>query len=557
MRRRLTRAFAFAILSTAAAAPPAHSQRVLGVGDDALVLPRGVLRVRVLGQFTEFNERYGLDTPGRPDGALEPLGVDLTLDTLGVLQFPNLASLQAGLRSLSGIPNFGLTLGNTVVGISNRVTAIPIVIEAGLTSKLSVGVTIPYVRTRSNVTFLANTGGFQGNVGFNPALGNPTAIAQNMAFAAQFSSAAAQLNASLTACLGSTAPQCAALNAQRGNAQALIASASQFAAGVGQIYSTSPFVPIAGTDAQLAIDARVAAFKALYASFGVTSITTTGPFASQTRLTARDAQQILTQPAFGVLSDPLQTVDRGHIGDIDIGGEFALFDTFGGSTEARMSPKGLNYRAAVGAVVRLPTGQGDSPNNFTDLGTGQGQTDLEGRFFGDVLIGSRFWQSFVVRYINQLADNEFIRITDLPGRTLAPQYRRQKVERDLGNVFEFETTPRVVINQFFAVSGMYFFRRKSEDSYKGMYTIPAGETGFTDITLNAATLNLETEAREHRIGGGISFSNLYAFEQGKAKIPFEVTYLHWQTTGGSGGNQPKFFTDQIQLRLYSRLFGGK
>ena len=45
------------------------AQRVLGVGDDALVLPRGVFRFRTLGQWTWFNERYGKDTPGRPDGA--------------------------------------------------------------------------------------------------------------------------------------------------------------------------------------------------------------------------------------------------------------------------------------------------------------------------------------------------------------------------------------------------------------------------------------------------------------------------------------------------------
>ena len=42
-----------------------------------------------------------------------------------------------------------------------------------------------------------------------------------------------------------------------------------------------------------------------------------------------------------------------------------------------------------------------------------------------------------------------------------------------------------------------------------------------------------------------------------ARVPFEVTYLHWQTMNGSGGHQPKFFTDQIQLRLYARIFGGK
>jgi hypothetical protein len=112
-----------------------------------------------------------------------------------------------------------------------------------------------------------------------------------------------------------------------------------------------------------------------------------------------------------------------------------------------------------------------------------------------------------------------------------------------------------VINDFFAVSGQYVYRHKNQDHYKGTFTIPAAVTGFSDITLDASTLDLETETREHRLGGGLSFSNLYSFDKGKAKIPFEVTYLHWQTTKGSGGNQPKFFTDQIQVRLYARIFG--
>ena len=76
-----------------------------------------------------------------------------------------------------------------------------------------------------------------------------------------------------------------------------------------------------------------------------------------------------------------------------------------------------------------------------------------------------------------------------------------------------------------------------------------------DITIDAATLDLETAQTEHRLGGGISFSNLYSVDKGLSKIPFEVQYLHWQTVKGAGGNQPKFFTDQIQLRLYARIFG--
>ena len=561
MTRRLVHVFTFTLAFIALLAPPARAQRVLGVGDDALVLPRGVLRVRTLGQWTFFNERYGMDTPGRPAGSLEPLGIDFTLDTVGVREFPNLASLQAGLRGLTGDPNYTLTLGNTQVDLRSHVTAIPFVIEAGLSRRFSIGVQIPYVQTRQSAFFDVNLNAREGTVGFNPALANTTAAAQNAAVYTQFTTAAATLQASLNACQAnpSASPQCPALNAQRANALALIASSTAFANGFNQIYSTSPFVPIRNTPPQLAIEARVAAFRSLYNSFGVTSIaaSTTGPFPSQTTLTLRDAQRILSDSAFGVIADPLKTTTRSHVGDIDVGGKFLVFDSFGGSTEARMSPSGLNFRASVGGVVRLPTGQAESPNSFIDIGSGQGQTDLEGRFFADVLLGSRFWQSFIVRYNNQLSDRQFMRIIDQPNKALAPVYRRQKVRRDLGNVFEFETTPRFVVNSFFSVSGQYVYRHKGQDHYTGTFAIPAAVTGYSDITLDASTLDLETETREHRLGGGISYSNLHAFEQGKAKIPFEVTYLHWQTVDGSGGNQPKFFTDQIQIRLYARLFGGK
>ena len=84
MQRCLARISAFVLAFIALFVVPAAAQRVLGVGDDALVLPAGVFRLRTLGQWTSFNERYGMNTPGRPDGALEPLGVDFTVDTIGV-----------------------------------------------------------------------------------------------------------------------------------------------------------------------------------------------------------------------------------------------------------------------------------------------------------------------------------------------------------------------------------------------------------------------------------------------------------------------------------------
>jgi hypothetical protein len=564
MRRRLVSVSTVALAFIAVFTPPASAQRVLGVGDDALVLPRGVFRLRTIGQWTAFNERYGMDTPGRPDGALEPLGIDFTLDSIGVKQFPNLASLQAGLQLLTGNPNWYATLGNTQVTLRDRIAAYPIVFDLGVTNRFSFAVLVPYVKTHSSVGFNVNTKGTQGNLGFNPALGGiAAAVTQNTNMFTQFSTAAATLQGSLDACANppaSATPQCIALNANRANAVSLITNSTAFAGGtVGAagVYTTSPFVPIAGTDAQLTIEARVAAFRALYQQFGVTSIAagTTGPFASQSRLTLPNAQTILTQPAFGIVADPLTSTSHSHVGDIDIGGKFLVYDSFGDSGTARLSPQGLNFRTAVAGLIRLPTGQVESANNFVDVGTGRGVTALEGRWFGDLLVGSRFWQTFILRFNKPFSDNQEMRIIDLPNQELAPVYRRQTVDRSLGSAFEFETTPRIVINDFFSISGQYLYRHKNQDHYKGTFIIPAAITGFADITLDASTLDLETETKEHRLGGGIAFSNYYAFTQGKAKVPFDVQYLHWQTTKGWGGNQPKLFTDQIQVRLYARIFG--
>lgn len=558
MRRRLVSIFPVALAFIAVLAVPATAQRVLGVGDDALTVPRGVFRFGTLGQWTSFDERFGKDTPGRPDGSLEPMGIDFALDTIGVRQFPSLAALQAGIQQLSGISNWNPTLGNSRLDLRDRVNAFPFVVEVGLSKRLSLGIQIPYVITKTSAFFNVNTSGTQGNLGFNPGLANTAAIAQNAAMLAQFVQDSANLRNALNNCQANpAAPGCAQLNAQSGNAQALIALATAFARSVNGVYRTSPFVPIRGTDAQLAIEGRVAAFKAQYQQFGGSTIAT-GPFAAQTRLTVTDFQRILTQPEFGISADPLESTGHSHFGDLDIGGKFLVYDSFGAGSNARMSPRGLNFRTAIGGAYRLPTGQFESPDNFIDIGTGRGAKAVEGRWFGDVLVGSHFWQSFVVRFNKPFADEQEMRITDMPNEVFPPAFRRQMVHRALGSTFEFETTPKIVLNDFFAISGQYVYRHKAQDHYTGTFTIPAALTGGSaDIALDASTLDLETETREHRVGGGLAFSNLYAFGQGKAKFPFEVTYLHWQTANGSGGNQPKFFTDQIQLWLYTRIFGGK
>lgn len=562
MLRRFVPCCALTLAAFAGAPSTARAQAVLGVGDDALVLPPGVLRVRALYQVAEFDERYGLNTPGRRAGALEPLGIDFNLDTVGVTTFRNLGPLQAGLRQLSGISTFGLTLGSTVVNADVTVSATPVVVEYGVSQNFSVGLLVPIVRSRNEVFFQANPEGSVANVAFNPALQLQAARDANTALVSQLMTAAAQLEAGIESSAG--AGYCGTGPGASNSGCQLVAQTRQFAGGIAGVYGTStvdgsPFVPLATSDVHMAIQARIAGFDQAYTSQGITVIEATTPFGAVAPLSTADAQTILTNPAFGISADPLESITRTGLGDIEFGAKYRFLDTFEKRGADRLTPSGINYRAAVGANIRFPTGDDGLAHNFVDVGTGNGQTDLEGRAFLDVLLGRRFWTSFVGRYGVQLADRQAMRISDVPERALAAAYRQRLVDRNLGDYFEVEAVPRLVINKYFGIAGSYYYRHKYQDKYEGTFVIAPEVHGIdaNPLTINAATLNQQTEAIEHRFGGGFTFSTVAAFAEGKAPLPAELIFHHFQTTRGYGGNVPKLFVNQVQLRVYARLFGGE
>jgi hypothetical protein len=74
------------------------------------------------------------------------------------------------------------------------------------------------------------------------------------------------------------------------------------------------------------------------------------------------------------------------------------------------------------------------------------------------------------------------------------------------------------------------------------------------VALDASILGFGTEMTEQRVGGGVSFSTLKAFDRGRSRVPLEFQLLHWQTISGSGF-VPKQFSTTVQLRYYTRAFG--
>jgi hypothetical protein len=542
--------------------PPAtlSAQAVTGVGDDATTLKRGELRIGVGSSWKSWYERYGQGTPGRPNGSVEPLGIDFNFDTVGVAQFENLAPVQSSIRTLAGMPGFVASLGTSLVQARDNMLSTPLSLEMGITNRVSLSVMVPFVTATSNVNFVMNPTGFEPTLGFNPTLIAPAASAADASFLAQFDSASAQLSRSIALCANTpSATGCAPINANPAAARALMTSANSFASGLAQLYggrngsSGALFVPIAGTAAQTAIEAKVAAFRAMYAAYGAGAITAAGPVAAQAPLTATDMQTVFTDSLFGVNGKALATSVTHGLGNVEVGAKVNLFDSFRGNDSARFAPKGFKWRQSIGGIYRLGAGNQPASGDFTAIAAGDHQRSIQVRSFTDLLYGPHFWISLVGSYTSQMSDQIVLRIPESPTQVILASYRQETVQRKIGDVFDIQVNPRWQLNDYLAISGQYYYRRKSSDAYTG--TFQATDLAGDAVTLDASVLGLYTESREHRLGIGATYSTVATVAKHKSGLPLDISYFHYETTLGSLGRVPKISVDQVTMRVYQRLFG--
>jgi len=136
---------------------------IASYADDALVLPKGVFRTTMDGNFyLPIHRRYN------PDGKTEPLAIDFNA-TLNSNIFPALAPLDP---FVPGLPS----IGDSKVSFEYHVQTLETSVQYGLLDSLSVGVKIPYWWFHNTVKAQIDSGlGSSANVGKNPffACGSP------------------------------------------------------------------------------------------------------------------------------------------------------------------------------------------------------------------------------------------------------------------------------------------------------------------------------------------------------------------------------------------------
>jgi hypothetical protein len=526
-----------ALLLLCAFARRSVAQSTTSLIPDATVLPKRAVGFRLLTSWTRYDEFIGVGDPHN-------IAATLNTDSLGSALVPQFATAESAIRNASGLSNFKLTAGNLVAIGDSRIVTAPLIAQYGVTNRLTIGVVVPLVETRTTLFAQLNPKLGFANVGPNPGFANPGQLGQNAALVSAFRNAATALQQKLTACTATPAdPGCSALLADATAAQSLIQSTTNFAGAVETLYGTDeahpgqPYVPLTGGAAQLAINTQIQNLVAQYQTFLGSTIS--GSVAAATAPAARAAFQDLLK---SMGRDSLQSTDRTSIGDISIGATYQLANTFGDTTLAARS--GARYRVALNGTLRLGTGEPASRQRLLDVSTGYGQHGIAVGGAADMQFSEKYSVTATGSYTLQLGTVDVTRLAN-PGNALLPldvSPLNLGGTYSAGNVAALSIVPRMRIAGYFALTGQYSIVRTGADQYTLADSASSSGASLTSVGASAATAQ--------QIGFGITYSTIVGRDRGPGRLPFEASFSHLETIAASGGPVAKTFRDQVELRVF-------
>jgi Putative MetA-pathway of phenol degradation len=243
------------------------------------------------------------------------------------------------------------------------------------------------------------------------------------------------------------------------------------------------------------------------------------------RFTTQDVQQILGPglagiPGFGF--KPVKDFEANGIGDITVGAKYQYLRT-------------EDWRLAVGAGVRFPTGRQDDPDDLSDVFWSTGAYALLARFHNDFIL-SNLWQptptppgfpisrtgdvllDFTFRFDWSLPDEVTIRTG--PENSLPTS--RARVTRDIGDKFEFELGGRYIIWSPLVISALYRYGFKLEDRVSGP---PGFPQNFAEKDTNSTEQLFIVE---------LAYSTVPAYLEGRFPIPINAWISYRDRFAGSG-----------------------
>jgi hypothetical protein len=527
----------------------AHAQATPSHTDDAIPIPGGWVRLSVGNMWERHDSRFG-------ESATLGLGDALSTDSLGPPQLPRLSPIEGGLKTLTQNPAQRLTFGRLEVRSDSRVVTTPIALEYGITRRLSFGVVVPIVQTRTSAQVLVNrraTGDTTktSNVGMWQESQRATQAVANKAVVDKLTNAAATLNGLLARCAQNPlAAECNTIRGKEADAAAAARRATEFAGAVTVAYGvnaqTAVVAPLSGSTLAKTVDTQLAALSAQLASYVPGTVLGTLPTVttefSYVDLQGRSGTEGLLQSTLGGGLDSIATTERIGVGDIELRARVLLLERV---QRDSLPPRSFQYRLGLGGIVRFATSRPDSATDLIDIGTGEG-AGVEVRSALDLSKG-RVGATIAARYATY-----FERTVNVPlvGYPIAgfPYPEFGEVTRTAGNVLGLDVTPRFFVGDWLAFEGLYGYEHTDAPTFSGAEPSPCSACVALPNSI------LPTPWTVQRLGIGVRYSTVDSFLRGRARYPVEVSYRHLETITGDAG-APKQFRDQIQLRIYYRIRG--
>jgi hypothetical protein len=488
--------------------------------DDALV-PRGLARIEVSPVFTSWDSRFAA-------GGKQRLGDDLTTTAAHTL-LPGAEALRSAVEAMTGSAGYTPTFGETSARVTADVTRVELGAHLGVFDWLTIGVTVPITRTRTNVDVWFRPDTISGDLGVNPAVSGATGVSSFLQALAT-AETAAQTNATQVCGSSPGSPACA-------SAQSLAARTSDFYASASSAYGASVLFPFAASATATALSQSVSTLSGDLVAAGLPGIAPAMPFAAQ-RITEADFWTLPMNPRLGYV-EPLGSVKAPwYAGDTEVTATVRLL----GSAADAPTPSRLDLLAT--ALVRLPTGTVDDPEVLLDIGAGDGQTDLEARLLARLTAGP-FGLHMGGRYGVQRS-RTLVRRVAPPEMILAPASTRQLVEWEPGAYFGVEIAPVWRFTEELNLVAEYRGFRKNRDAYR---LVDPSAGGSLDVSVLAQGSGVTL----HEIGGSLRYDTLGRLSSGVRPLQAHLRIVH--AVSGGGGQTPVTTQIELGVRLFRRIWG--
>ena len=458
------------------------------------------------------------------NGERESYGAILTSPALGSDRIPLLADADQRIARIINSPGYRLNLGALTTDALADVGTGFLGLGIGLTNRITIFGRIPLVRSRVQTTTGLNSSG--ADAGLNPGQTG------QQSFFDSFDVAIATLSGKLAAGDYNADPSARAL------AEATLAEATALRADLFGLLAdpatASPVVPTNGSTTGAAVLARITALQTTLASGLNVPGFDAAPQLAAAPLGSDGLRQVLT----GSLALRTDEAPVSFRGDAEVGAALTLVDTWD-----RGSQRG-GFRTAISGSVRLPTGIRERSDRPLDLGTGEGQTDIQVDLVTDVgsgLFGARLSGS----YVRQLASDLQLRV-GAPGTLVGPD-RLAFVRRDPGDILAINVQPFIRLARTFALQvGLQHWSRKTDEV---SYRSPADALPGVDPSIVA-----EPAANATMFSAGVTYSNPGRLRPGGSGLPIDAGWNYERVLRSGNGTVPNAHRLQGRFRVYFGLW---